>query len=727
MPVPFLGRLNSSEYVALIGSFFLVGLETFIRIFTLALPSSLLDLLYRISRRLFNRLTSPAQKRAEERRKSISESVRNASDFVDLCAMFGYTAEEHVVQTKDGYLLGLHRLAWRKGEEETMVNRGPNSIKKRVVYLHHGLLMNSEVWVCLTDAQRALPFVLVDRGFDVWLGNNRGNKYSKKSVHCSPTSLGFWNFSIDEFAFHDIPDSIAYILDTTGQKSLSYIGFSQGTAQAFASLAVHPKLNDQVNVFIALAPAMSPAGLHNGIVDALVKASPQVLFLLFGRRSILSSATMWQSILYPPLFTKVIDIGLGFLFNWRTENISTSQKLAAYPHLYSFTSTKSVVHWFQIIRTKSFQMYDDDVHPPLLLSTTSKHTKVAKYPTRNIKTPIVLVYGGSDSLVDIRVMLRELPSQTVANEIPHYEHLDFLWARDVDSQVFQHVFDALESFTGAEHTKEEYERYRSARHTSMSQSAKPSFRRHTHRNSDVAADSDVSTALGGGSSADNETLVELLEQVEQAEHTSERDIAITERSIGAEIGGGPGPSVSPLVPDVDRHPQPPSSPPPQSQPQPQQARESQIPTPSGGYRLAKPRGLRTEGGADNGSGRPVTPASPSPPPGASRVQEARPCDRALSRPTSRDGMQDLEHEDLGLVDESASSAKARKRRSTGASHASQISSDSMKGGRGIVFGASKAVGGVTTGAAEIANLGSSGIRSPEKGSDSGKGPLRRKK
>jgi len=100
---------------------------------------------------------------------AISTSIRNASDFVDLCATFGYTAEEHVVQTKDGYLLGLHRLAWRKGEENTRVNRGPKSVQKRVVYLHHGLLMNSEVWVCLTDEQRALPFVLVERGFDVWV------------------------------------------------------------------------------------------------------------------------------------------------------------------------------------------------------------------------------------------------------------------------------------------------------------------------------------------------------------------------------------------------------------------------------------------------------------------------------------------------------------------------------------------------------------------------------
>lgn len=272
---------------------------------------------------------------------------------------------------------------------------------------------------------------------------------------------------MDEFAFHDIPDSIKYILETTSAPSLSYIGFSQGTAQAFATLAVHPKLNDQVNVFIALAPAMSPAGLSNGIVDSLMKASPQVLFLLFGRRSILSSATMWQSILYPPIFVRTIDMGLKFLFGWHARNMSTSQKLAAYPHLYSFTSTKSVVHWFQIIRTKSFQMYDDDVQPPLSIGSVSKYTKVAKFPTRNIKTPIVLVYGGSDSLVDINVMRKELPAHTVAIEIPHYEHLDFLWAREVDKLVFPHVFDALESFCDAEHSKEEYDRYRSARHASI--------------------------------------------------------------------------------------------------------------------------------------------------------------------------------------------------------------------------------------------------------------------
>lgn len=317
-------------------------------------------------------------------------------------------------------------------------------------------------------------------------------------MNSPPSSLEFWNFSIDQFAFHDIPDSIEYILGNTDQPSLSYIGFSQGTAQAFAALSIHPKLNQQVNVFIALAPAMSPPGLANGIVDALIKSSPQLLFLMFGRRGILSSAPMWESIFYPPLYIKLIDIGIRFLFNWKTDNISFAQKLAAYPHLYSFTSTKSVVHWFQIIRTKSFQMYDDG--PPLSIAAGTRATKVAKYPTRNIRTPIVLVYGGSDSLVDIKAMLRELPPSTVATEIPHYEHLDFLWARDVAAQVFPHVFDALDSFTNAEHSKDEYDVYRRARTQSLSKSATFWKRGHAYSGSDVN-DSDVNSVSGAPLSA----------------------------------------------------------------------------------------------------------------------------------------------------------------------------------------------------------------------------------
>ncbi|KAH1291500.1 hypothetical protein KXX48_007087 [Aspergillus fumigatus] len=452
MAVPVIGRLFWFEYLALFASLILVLLEWVIHFIMFWLPEPIIEFCHDRSKALFN-LLSPGErlyKRGKE--EQIAAQVAQASNFADICAIFGYEAEEHIVQTKDGFLIGLHRLAYRRGEEGRLVNRGEGTLEKKVVYLHHGLLMCSEVWVCLTDAQRCLPFQLVERGYDVWLGNNRGNKYSKKSIHHSPLSAKFWGFSMDEFAFYDIPDSITYILNATGQASLSYIGFSQGTAQAFATLSIHPLLNQQIDVFVALAPAMAPSGLRNRIVDSLMKASPNFLFVLFGRRSILSSTTMWQTILYPPIFVRIIDTSLSILFGWEGKNISWYQKLAGYLHLYSFTSTKSVVHWFQIMRHRTFQMYDDEVHAPFSVVASQRFYKPVKYPTRNIKTPIVLLYGGSDSLIDIGAMLRELPRGTVAKSIPCYEHLDFLWARDVDQQVFGHVFEALERYGPGEYS-----------------------------------------------------------------------------------------------------------------------------------------------------------------------------------------------------------------------------------------------------------------------------------
>lgn len=451
--IPFIGRLHLYEYLALSLSFALLLAETIARSVTLLLPAPILRFLYRLTRNAFNSLSSPYSRRARNRKKSVSSPLAQAQDFVELCNLAGFYAEEHIVQTGDGYLLGLHRLGWRQGEEDQRVNAGPGSVQKKVVYLHHGLLMNSEVWVCLTERERCLPFVLVEQGYDVWLGNNRGNKYSKKSTTYAPTDTRFWNFSMDQFAFHDIPDSINYILSTTQQPSLSYIGFSQGTAQAFATLSIHPTLNSKVDVFVALAPAMAPPGLASGIVASLCKSNPEVLFLAFGRRAILGSATMWQALLYPAIFAWFIDKCMLFLFGWKTLNITPHQKLAAYPHLYSFTSTKTVVHWFQIIRNGTFQMYDDEVSTPLAVGNSSKYYKVAKFPTRNIKTPIVLIYGGSDSLVDIKLMLKELPRHTIAKGIHKYEHLDLLWASDVDKLVFPHVLEALESYAQPTRTK----------------------------------------------------------------------------------------------------------------------------------------------------------------------------------------------------------------------------------------------------------------------------------
>lgn len=67
-------------------------------------------------------------------------------------------------------------------------------------------------------------------------------------------------------------------------------------------------------------------------------------------------------------------------------------------------------------------MYDDDnlevsvPHPRSGGQTSSGPTAYypARFPTKNISTPIVLFYGDIDSLVDINLMLKELPANSIA-------------------------------------------------------------------------------------------------------------------------------------------------------------------------------------------------------------------------------------------------------------------------------------------------------------------------
>jgi lysosomal acid lipase/cholesteryl ester hydrolase len=288
--LPFIGRLSWREYAALVLGFLFIALERLIRLVIFFLPRSVIDWFYDRSRNLFDVFGSVGNRQPRTEEDVTSDKILKARDFGELCALFGYAFEEHIVRTKDGYLLGMHRISSPKGEHKRW--RG-SSTGKPVVYLHHGLLMNSEVWVCLNSEERSLPFALASAGYDVWLGNNRGNKYSKKSIHDHPNSSRFWDFSIDDFAWYDIPDTIEYILDMTGAGSVGYVGFSQGTAQAFAALSIHPKLNEKVNVFIALAPALSPEGLAAPIVDGLMKAS--CVSLAFPVRAHTDSAALFHA------------------------------------------------------------------------------------------------------------------------------------------------------------------------------------------------------------------------------------------------------------------------------------------------------------------------------------------------------------------------------------------------------------------------------------------------
>ncbi|KAF8151739.1 Alpha/Beta hydrolase protein [Crassisporium funariophilum] len=365
----------------------------------------------------------------EVRELKIANKIGKAKTVGQICAVFGYTQEEHVVTTEDGYVLTLHRII----SKDTMDAKAPSSKQKPVVYLQHGLLTNSELFVCVNDASRGLPFVLVDHGYDVWLGNNRGNKYSRTHIKKKAKSEEFWDFSINDFARYDIPNSIDFVLNLTKASKLSYIGFSQGSAQAFAALSMQPELNDKLDVFIALAPIMRPTGYYLSYFDKALKKDPNVLFRIFGRKAWFPSVAFWQSILPRFILHPSIDFALYLLFNNHSRNIPKTQKIAAYTHIYCSSSVKTVVHWAQIMRNSVFSMYEDGV------------AAGSRFPTQDIKTPVVLIYGDHDILFDIEPALEHLPKDTKCHVLEKYEHLDVLWGGNVHVDVIPKVLEALDS------------------------------------------------------------------------------------------------------------------------------------------------------------------------------------------------------------------------------------------------------------------------------------------
>lgn len=88
--------------------------------------------------------------------------------------------------------------------------------KGQPVFLQHGLLASSADWL-LSGPEKGLGFILADAGYDVWMGNARGNSYSRKHVSMKNDQSAFWDFSWHEMAVYDLPAEIDYVYETRGE------------------------------------------------------------------------------------------------------------------------------------------------------------------------------------------------------------------------------------------------------------------------------------------------------------------------------------------------------------------------------------------------------------------------------------------------------------------------------------------------------------------------------
>jgi len=328
---------------------------------------------------------------------------------------YGYPVEIHIALTSDGYGLILHRIP--QGKQV--------SPRKGAVLLQHGLTDSSAGW-CLNPPDQSLPFILADNGYDVWLGNNRGNGYSMTNTNFGTGDPRFWDFSWDDMALIDFPTMVDYVSTNSQFSKIHYIGHSEGTIQAFAGLCTDSKTADKLHVFIGLAPVAYVGGITVELFTLLAKLDADDILRLLGVNEFFLPDIAHR---FLPEICKITpglcDYG-GAIFYGKDSYLNES-RLDYYTDYEPFpTSTKNIVHWAQGVRTGTFQRYDYGTQGNI---AHYNQPTPPPYPLKNYPTslPLVLVTGGIDGLADpsdVAKLLQQISVQPTIYTRNDYGHLD---------------------------------------------------------------------------------------------------------------------------------------------------------------------------------------------------------------------------------------------------------------------------------------------------------------
>ncbi|XP_063128000.1 gastric triacylglycerol lipase isoform X1 [Rattus norvegicus] len=319
---------------------------------------------------------------------------------------WGYPCQEYEVVTEDGYILGVYRIPHGKNNSEN-----------------------------------------IDAGYDVWLGNSRGNTWSRKNVYYSPDSVEFWAFSFDEMAKYDLPATINFIVQKTGQEKIHYVGHSQGTTIGFIAFSTNPTLAKKIKTFYALAPVATVKYTQSPLKK--ISFIPTFLFkLMFGKKMFLPH-TYFDDFLGTEVCSReVLDLLCSntlFIFcGFDKKNLNVSRFDVYLGHNPAGTSVQDFLHWAQLVRSGKFQAFNWGSPSQNMLHYNQKTPP--EYDVSAMTVPVAVWNGGNDILADpqdVAMLLPKLSNLLFHKEILAYNHLDFIWAMDAPQEVYNEMISMM--------------------------------------------------------------------------------------------------------------------------------------------------------------------------------------------------------------------------------------------------------------------------------------------
>ncbi|XP_013198804.2 lipase 3 [Amyelois transitella] len=355
-----------------------------------------------------------------------------------LIKKYGYPVEKHEIVTEDGYALGMFRIP-RNGS---------------AVFLMHGLFGSADDFV-IAGPESGMAYLLAEEGYDVWLGNARGNKHSRRHVELQPSDAEFWDFSWHEIGYYDLPAMIDYVLNYTSQKSLKYVGHSQGTTSFFVMSSERPEYNDKVGLMVALSPVAYMSHAKSPFIRLAGPASEYIGSIMHGlgvheflpdnnllrtiKMLMCGSSPVAEIICINPL---LLTSGFGFA------ELNVTNLPVIHGHTPSGAAVKQVVHYgqgfnsgdfkqFDYGRSRNLRMYGSEVPP--------------RYALEKIRAPVSLMYSADDWMAhpdDVDALYQRLGNAIDIHKIPHpqFNHIDFIWAKHFRTLIYERLRKLLAAF-----------------------------------------------------------------------------------------------------------------------------------------------------------------------------------------------------------------------------------------------------------------------------------------
>ncbi|XP_063617912.1 lipase 3-like isoform X1 [Cydia splendana] len=368
-------------------------------------------------------------------------------DTWSLIRKYGYPCEIHRVYTEDGYILELHRIPHGR---ENATKPGP----RPVVFLQHGLLSSSAEWVLMMPG-KGFAYILAEAGYDVWMGNARGNTYSKRHVSIKPTSSSFWKFSWHEIGYYDLPAMIDYVIKNTGVPKMQYVGFSQGTTAFWVMASTRPEYNEKISAMQALAPVAYVGNIRSPLIKAIAPLtnSLELIMKIIGANEFMPNGKInelaGQTFCLEESITQVLCTNLLFLIcGYNDAQLNVTMLPIVLGHTPAGAATRQLIHYGQLYKSSKFVQFDHG-----LLTNKRKYGtfKPPPYDLSNIRTPVFLHYADNDWLStpnDVDKLLREVKSAVGKYKVPlpKFNHLDFVFAIDAKKLIYDRVMKIMEQF-----------------------------------------------------------------------------------------------------------------------------------------------------------------------------------------------------------------------------------------------------------------------------------------